>query len=635
PAGMTPAEQLVVIRERVRAMLVAQYNCFNRQLEPLLAAEGIRRLRPEDMGQQQFRFVEERFEEELASIVSPIAVWPDEPVPMLPDPDLCLCVRIRRPPDEEEPYRFAFLPLGGPLPRILGIPSETGYEYILLEDVLARFVDRFFPDEQVLEVAPFRMTRNADLTISEDAAHDFMAEMEHLLQARKESHCVRLEIDSQATATLQAFLTKAYHVSPSDVYPIDGPLGLSDFMSLAKLKGFDQLTDDPWEPSPSVQLDPSLGLFEQLAEKSVLLLHPYEKYDPVVRLIEEAAEDPDVLSIKQTLYRLSSNSPIVAALMQAASSGKYVTAVVELKARFDEARNIKWARQMERLGVHVIYGVRGLKTHAKACVIVRQETHGIRRYVHFGTGNYNESTARLYSDVSYLSSDDDLTADAVTFFNAITAYSQPQPYHKIEAAPTGLKQRLLEMIDVEIDQAQRGEQAFINAKINSLSDSEIIESLYRASAAGVIIRLNVRGICMLKPGVPGLSENITVISIIDRYLEHARIIHFHHGGDDRVFISSADWMSRNLDRRIELLVPIEDQSNKERLIRILDCYFRDNIRAMQLESDGSYQPVRNQEEPFRAQEQFYQSMKLLAEEKNQEQLTTFEPYRSPSERDGK
>ncbi len=629
-AGMTPEEQLQKIRERIRVMLSDQYRCYREELEPKLFDAGIKRITFENVKQPQLRVIEERFEDELASVLSPIALWPGGEVPMLPEPELCIAVRLQTDRQDENPFRFVLIPLGKQLPRFLTLPSETGYEFMLLEDVVGAFAQHFFPDETVVETTPFRITRNADLIVSEDVASDFMAEMEQLLQARKQSHCVRLEIDARASATMLAHITQCYSVSPADVYAIEGPLDLSDMMPLSGLKGFENLRDEPWDSYPPKEVDIGKSMFEQLAEKSILLLHPYESFDPVVRFIDEAADDPDVLSIKQTLYRTSSNSPVVAALMRAAGNGKYVTAVVELKARFDESRNIDWARQLEREGVNVIYGVRHLKTHAKICVIVRQEPQGIQRYVHFGTGNYNEQTAKLYSDISYMTSDFDLGADAVSFFNAITGGSSPQPFHKLEAAPLGLKSRLLEMIDIEIDQAHRGGKAFIRAKVNSLVDTEIIEALYRASAAGVTIQLNTRGICCLKPGVPNLSENIEVISIIDRYLEHARIVHFHHGGDDRVLISSADWMPRNLDRRIELLVPVEDDPCKSRLIDILGVYFRDNVKAKRLTPEGEYVPVSKKSPPFRAQEYLHQSIAQQARQGNQKQTTFFEPHKSPS-----
>lgn len=628
-AGMTPEEQLNKIRERIRKMLSEQYRCYSEDLEPRLYAKGIRRVRSDDLTQSQARVIESRFDEEIASVLSPVALWPEEPVPMFPEPELCVALRLQT-KQEEDPFRYVLIPLGSQLPRFLTLPSETGYEFMLLEDVVAMYAQRFFSGETVIEAVPFRITRNADMIVSEDVASSFMAEMEQLLQARKESHCVRLEIDSHVSPTLQAFLTQAYRVSPVDVYPIDGPLDLSNMMLLSGLKGFDQLVDEPWRQYSSPEISTNETMFEQLSEKSILLLHPYESFDPVIRFIDEAADDPDVLSIKQTLYRTSSDSPIVAALMRAAQNGKYVTVIVELKARFDEMRNIEWAKQLEREGVNVIYGVRHLKTHAKVCVIVRREPQGIKRYVHFGTGNYNEKTAGLYSDVSYMTSDFDLGADAVSFFNAVTGGSQPQDFHKLEAAPLGLKPRLLEMIDVEIDQANRGEKAFIRAKVNSLVDPDIIEAFYRASAAGVTIQLNIRGICCLRPKVPNLSENIDVISIIDRYLEHARIMHFHHGGDDRVLISSADWMPRNLERRIELLIPIEDEQCKSRLIKILEIFFQDNVKAKRLNAEGVYVPVEKSEKPFRVQEYLQHETARKAQSASQQQVTFFEPHKSPS-----
>jgi polyphosphate kinase len=349
-----------------------------------------------------------------------------------------------------------------------------------------------------------------------------------------------------------------------------------------------------------------------------------------LRLLDEAAADPDVLAIKQILYRTSRNSPIVAALARAAQRGKYVTAIVELKARFDEARNIEWARSLEEHGVQVIYGVKGLKTHAKTCIIVRREAHGVVRYVHFGTGNYNEITSRIYSDASLLTSSEELGADAVSFFNAITGYSQPQRYRKIEAAPTGLRQRIVELIEAETHRKQQGQKALIDAKLNSLVDTEIIQALYAASQAGVRIRLNIRGICCLRPGVKELSENISAISIVDRYLEHARILRFHHGGDELVFLSSADWMPRNLDRRIELLVPVEDAAAKSRLIEILEIYFDDNVKARALQADGSYARVKaGRKKRRRSQETLYEDAVRRLKEAEQSATTTFEPHRAP------
>jgi polyphosphate kinase len=369
-------------------------------------------------------------------------------------------------------------------------------------------------------------------------------------------------------------------------------------------------------------------MIQNIAEQDLLLCHPYESFEPVVRLIEEAATDPDVLAIKQTLYRTSRKSPIVAALKRAAELGKYVTAVVELKARFDEARNMEWARELERSGVQVIYGVRGLKTHAKVCIVVRRESAGIVRYVHFGTGNYNEATARMYSDVSFLTCDESLGKDASAFFNAITGYSQPQAYEKLESAPLGLRKKLIAMIDGETRRSLQGQRAFVDAKLNALVDPELIEALYRASRAGVKVRLNIRGICCLRPGVPGLSENITVVSIVDRFLEHARVLHFHHGGEDALYISSADWMPRSLDRRIELLTPIEDGQIKRKLVEILGTYFQDNQNAWGLRPEGRYErlvPVEGQGR-VRAQKVLYQGAVEKVKLAELAARTKFEPH---------
>jgi polyphosphate kinase len=442
---------------------------------------------------------------------------------------------------------------------------------------------------------------------------------------------VRLEIAAQADAETVAFLRQALGVDEGEIYALPGPLDLAGFMRLSDLQGFDNLKYEPWPPRISPDVDLGAGMFNVLARRDILLLHPYDSFEPVVRLLEEAAEDPDVLAIKQTLYRTSRNSPIVAALERAAERGKYVTAVIELRARFDEARNIEWARNLERAGVQVIYGVKGLKTHAKICIIVRREPYGIVRYVHFGTGNYNEITARLYSDVSLMTANEEVGADAISFFNAITGFSQPQRFRKIDAAPLGLRERIIEMIDAETDRKNHGQKARIIAKLNSLVDPEIIEALYRASNAGVEIRLNIRGVCCLRPGVPKLSEHISVVSIIDRFLEHSRILYFHHGGDRRVFISSADWMPRNLDRRVELLIPVEDHTLKERLLLTLKTYFKDDMKSRRLLPDGRYKRLTASAKrpPLRVQEVLYRRVCDAALMAEQSQRTVFEPHQAP------
>jgi len=493
------------------------------------------------------------------------------------------------------------------------------------------FIERFFPGWTVTENAVFRITRNADLSVREDMAGDLLAEMKEVLDARKESSCVRLEIEKGASKTLLKFLTKALNVTEAarDCFFIPGPLDLSGFRKLASLEEFPGLRYEPWPPVHSPDIDRRNSIFNELSNRSIFLYHPFDSFEPAIRLVQEAAADPDVLAIKQILYRTSPDSPIIEALRQAAENGKYVTAIVELKARFDEARNIEWARELEHAGVQVIYGVKGLKTHAKLCIVVRREAQGVTRYLHFGTGNYNEITARLYTDASFFSVDPDLANDASSLINAITGYSQPQGLVKLEAAPTGLRRRFLELIASETERKRQGQKALIMAKMNSLVDTRIIQALYEASQAGVKILLNVRGICCLRPGIKGLSENITVVSIVDRFLEHSRIYYFHQGGEPKVFISSADWMPRNLDRRVELLVPIDDLTCQKRVINILDVCFKDNVKARRLLPDGHYERIAPPpgKKAIRSQEVLYQQALEEARQVQATSRTVFQPFR--------
>jgi polyphosphate kinase len=443
---------------------------------------------------------------------------------------------------------------------------------------------------------------------------------------------VRLEVGRSISPTALSFLKEALQVNDDQIYEIPGPLDLAAYRELAGRSGFEKLKYEPWLPQPSPLIAPGESMFEAIARRDILLFHPYESFEPIVRLLEQAADDPEVLAIKQILYRTSGNSPIVAALARAAAKGKHVTVIVELKARFDEARNIDWAQALEQSGVQIIYGLRGLKVHAKICIVVRREPTGIRRYMHFGTGNYNEVTARLYSDVSLMTCNEDFGADATQFFNTITAYSQPIKYQRIEAAPLGLRARLLALIESEAQRCKEGQQGHIMAKLNSLVDVDLIETLYRASQQGVRIQLNVRGICCLRPGVPKLSENIEVVSIIDRFLEHSRILYFHHGGEPLVFISSADWMPRNLDRRVELLVPVEDPSSRARLISILRTTFMDNVKARRLLSDGRHDRLRpsSAAKAARSQQIFFEEAREAAKQAQKDRYQTFVPQRPTS-----
>ncbi|MGL5097090.1 MAG: polyphosphate kinase 1, partial [Planctomycetia bacterium] len=605
-----------------------QYRCHRDELEPALAAEGIRCIRPGEVAERHRPFLDQLCENELSSFFSPLAAALDRPAPPLVGLSLNLCIRLSRVDGENVVERFVLLPFGRPALRFVTLPAGTGtgYEYMYLEDVVGLFAHRFFPGEQLLECVPFRIIRNADLGVREDSAADLMAGMKEVLDERKKSDCVRLEIAESASNESIKFLGALFEVADDDVYTAAGPLDLSAFFRLADLPGFDALKYEPWPARPAPPSDPRDRLFDVLARRDVLLHHPYESFEPVVRLVEEAADDPDVVAIKQILYRTSRDSPIVAALARAARNGKYVTVIVELKARFDEARNIEWARNLEKAQVQVLYGVRGLKTHAKMCMVVRREPQGIQRYIHLGTGNYNEATARLYGDVSLMTANDEIGLDVVRFFNAITGNSQPQRYRKIEAAPFGLREKLLELIEIE---TQHGKKGRITVKVNSLVDPKLIEALYAASNAGVHVKLNVRGVCCLRPGVKGMSENITVVSVVDRILEHARILHFHHGGDERVFISSADWMPRNLDRRVELLAPVEDAACRDRLVALLKVYFQDNVKARRLTANGSYERATpNGHKPIRCQELLYRQAADAIQSVEQSRRTVFEPHRA-------
>ena len=679
PVGLTTTQQLKAIGERMQSFMAQQYRCLLSDLEPALAAAGMRRVQPNELTERQAHHVERLFDQEVFPILTPLAVAcpQDSPIdtlnpssaetptrkakgtkkksaaakasdllasssdtsanfdaprfPPLINNSISLCVRLA-PNNESSLPRYAIVPFGRNRQRFITLPAESGFSYILLEDVVSMFLGKFFPGESIVESVAFRLTRNADMELKEDQASDLLSKMQEIVNARRQGDCVRLELANHASAQLREFLEDAIDVSDRWVFLAPGPLDLAAYFRLCDSQGFEALRYEPWPSLPSPQISPTESLFETISRQDVMLCHPYESFDTVVRLLDEAADDPDVLAIKQTLYRTSANSPIVAALKRAAQKGKYVTAVVELKARFDEQRNIEWARDLERADVQVVYGVRGLKTHAKICLIVRREPQGIQRYVHFGTGNYNEITSRIYSDVSLISCNDDLGSDATAFFNAVTGYSQPQRFRQIEMAPLGLREKLLEMIEAEIDRKRHKQRALIIGKLNALVDEKMIEALYAASQAGVKVRLSIRGVCCLRPGVPGLSENITVTGVIDRFLEHARILYFYHGGDERVFISSADWMPRNLDRRVELLVPVEDKTCRRNLITMLKTILADNVKARRLQSDGRYEHVRASGTaiPVRSQEALYRRTSEAIEDASRAALATFEPHRAAS-----
>ena len=661
-AGLTATEQLEKIRVRIRKMYDFQSTQLEK-LQSLLADQGIRRLSVKDLSETQLEFLRRQFNNEISAALAPLAVENSYSFPLLSGVRLCLCVKLRAKPeqiiqptkknseskksnaksnakrksdsdadmlsDSDVTDRYALLPVGRALNRIWTVPGNEVFSYMYIEEVLTMFISEMFGGQEVLEAVPFRVTRNGDVSIDEDGRSDLLIDMQEMLKARETSPAVRLEISAEASDELKEFLCRAVDVDQGDVYPIQGPLALSDLFAISGMKGFNHLKDSPWPPQPVPELGRPSEIFAKIAESDRVLIHPYQSYQPVIDFLQQAAEDPQVIAIKQTLYRTSKDSEIALALERAAENGKHVTCIVELKARFDEARNIQWAKRLEHAGVDVIYGIQGLKTHAKVCIVVRKETSGIRRYVHFGTGNYNESTAKLYSDVSLFTCDEQLGIDAIHFFNAITGLSVPQTLGKIAAAPINLRESLLELIEIEINAAEKDGSGEIMVKLNSLVDKQLIDALYKASQAGVDVKLNVRGICCLLPGQEGLSENIRVVSIVDRLLEHARVFYFRRGGDAQLLISSADWMGRNLDRRVELLVPVEANELKSRLKNMLDSYFEDNTNASILQPDGTYQLIeaKKKKKQFRAQEFLYKQAHQIYQAQTDPKTTVFDPIR--------
>jgi polyphosphate kinase len=636
PTGMTPGEQLQAISQGSKEIVTRQYSVLRDSLEPLLAEVDIHRVDLNDCNDRCHEAADHRFHNDVFSVISPQAVFEERPFPLLQGLAVHLCVRLKADSDSTAgesnsdeaaaDWEFAVVPLGRTMARLVPMPSEQGHAYVLLEELVAHFIGEYFPGREVVECVAFRITRNADVELREDSAADLMVGMEEVLESRRQSRAVRLEYSAGASDPMVAFLSERMELTSQGLSPIDGPLDLTYLFMLYGVEGFDSLRDRPWPTQSTPAIDPTESMFTTVAAGDLLMVHPYERFDPVVRLIEEAAVDPDVLAIKQVLYRTSRNSPIVAALMRAAEHGKYVSVIVELKARFDEARNIEWARDMEKAGVQVIYGIRGLKTHAKLCIIVRREPRGIVRYLHFGTGNYNEVTANLYSDVSLLTCNEELGSDATTFFNCVTGASQPQQLQHLAAAPITLRNRIVDLIEAETRRSLDGQKAEIMAKVNALVDTKVIDALYRASQAGVEIQLNVRGICCLRPGVKGLSESIRVVSIVDRYLEHARIVYFRHGGNNELFISSADWMPRNLDRRVELLIPVDDKACRKKLLDTLRACFKDNTNCWEMQSSGEYVRNKHPDDPIRAQALLYDRACAAMRDIEQSRRTRFETH---------
>lgn len=586
-AGMTAAEQLAALDERTHAFVKRQYKIYNDELVPALAREGFHIIGShEELTHEQEIFVDKYFHEDVYPVLTPMAVDSSRPFPLIRNKTLNIAALLKK-KNGDDGTEFATVQVPSVLPRFVRLPGEQD-TIILLEEIIERNIDKLFLNYDILCAYPYRIMRNADLSIDEEDAADLLKEIEKQLKKRQWGQAIRLEVQGNIDKQLLKRLKSELNITDSDIYRIDGPLDLTFLMKLYGSFDYAKLKTPKYMPAPVPELMNGKNIFEAVREGDILLHHPYQTFDPVVDFVRQAANDPGVLAIKQTLYRVSGNSPIVAALAAAAENGKQVSVLVELKARFDEENNIIWARKLEQAGCHVIYGLVGLKTHSKITLVVRREEDGIRRYVHLGTGNYNDSTAKLYCDMGLFTCSPAIGEDATAVFNMLSGYSEPVGWNKLSLAPLWLRDRFHYLVEREIRHAKEGQEAHIIAKMNSVCDKDIIELMYKASKAGVKIELIVRGICCLIPQLEGVSENITVRSIVGTFLEHSRIFYFENGGNPEIYMASADWMSRNLDRRVEIMFPVEDAKLKKEVKHILDVQLADNVKAQLMQPDGSY-----------------------------------------------
>ncbi len=618
--GLTAPEQLNQISLRVRRMFDDISTALRQEILPELSAQGVRLLQTKDLGRGERTALHRHFREQVMPVLTPLAIDPGHPFPHLRNKSLNLIAMLAGAPRQEAPPAFAVVQVPSVLPRLVPIDAsahDCRAGFVLLDEVIAAHIGDLFPGFRCLGAWPFRIVRNFDLSIDEEEAEDLLESVQQEVRRRDRGAAIHMTLDVRTAAPALEMLRHAIGVEPAFVYPLDVPLNIPDLGAMAvSLEKEVGLRDDPVKPQVLPPLRDADDIFELVAQGDVLQHHPYESFDPVVGFIEAAAIDPDVLAIKQTLYRTSGDSPITKALMRAAENGKQVTALIEIKARFDEENNINWARKLEEAGVHVVYGLVGLKTHCKVALVVRREKGLIKRYVHLGTGNYNPTTARLYTDLSFFTSRPDFGEDATSLFNLLTSCTAPPTWKKLTVAPLGLHERILGLIERETQNAREGRPARIIAKMNALVDPDVIISLYRASQAGVRIDLIVRGICCLKPALAGLSERIRVISVVDRFLEHSRIFYFEAGGAREVYAASADWMPRNFHRRVEVMFPIEDEALKVRVIdAILEVCMADNVKARRLRSDGVYERTRPApgEPPRRSQKLFLDRAREVAE----------------------
>ncbi len=629
-ADLRPRQQLHVIAERAHEMVDTLGRTLTEQILPALAEHAVRIVPLATLEEAQRTFLARYFRGEVLPALTPLATDLSWPFPRLVNLSLNLAILLA-PGDGEEQPRLALVQVPGGLRRLVRPVGGEGSTYVLLEEVIRAELAELFPGQRVLASAAFRIARDAEIELDDEGGRPYLEAVEEELKKRRSSQIVRLEVESEAGDALLAILVERLGVEVPDVYHVRGPLDMRALQALVDIPSLEHLREPPLKPLPVLDEHERRNIMSVVAEREVLLYHPYDSYEPVLAFLSSAASDPDVLAIKQTLYRTSGDSPVVQTLARAAENGKQVTVVVELMARFDEQSNIRWAKSLEESGAHVIYGIQGYKTHAKVCLVVRRGRQGIERYVHMGTGNYNDRTARVYTDFGFLTADRVVGEDASAFFNALTGYSDPPKMKKLAMAPTNLRERFLRLIERERRRAEEGQAAEIRAKVNSLVDEDVIRALYDASRAGVRIRLNVRGICCLRPGIKGVSETIEVISIVDRFLEHARVYHFRNGGDEDVYLSSADWMPRNLDRRIELLFPVTAPEPRRKVLEVMDAMFLDNVKARRLMPDGTYKRKRppKGEEPYRAQIQLYREWKRALERTRAATSVAFEPAPAP------
>lgn len=588
------------IYKKAFGLMDLQNESFRNALAPELEKAGIVRVRPQALTDKQSEYLRNLYQKEILPLLTPVALRSAQAIPFLVNLSMYRIVELVEHTVPASKY-YAVIEVPKNYTRMISLPSEQRYSYILLEDVIALFAKDLFPGYEIVQHGIFRLTRAAEMSLDEEKDEDFAKIMSEALRTRRTSSIVRMVV--HASDEIIEFLKPALGVPDYKVYRTGEWIDFKGLSQLAFLPMFEDLRSPPWNPLPVQDFEEADEVWSVIRERDILVHHPYQSFDCFLRFLDAASRDPDVIVIKQTLYRAAEPSAVIACLERAAESGKQVTVLVELKARFDEQRNIEWAKRLRNAGATVIYGVAGLKTHAKACLVVRREVEGIRRYAHLSTGNYNEKTARLYTDLGFFTAKDEMTGDVASFFNVITGYSHPMGFTKIEIAPYRLRQRLERLVIREAMRSKKDRPGLIIAKMNSLVDEKMIEALYRASQAGVRIRLNVRGICRLRPGIKGLSENIEVTSIVDMFLEHSRVFYFFNDGEEEVYLASADWMQRNFDRRLEVMFPVEDAKLKRRVIELLGLYFKDNTKSWRLLADGRYEKQSpGAEKPFRVQE---------------------------------